>query len=212
MRDIILVGGGGHCKSVVDTIKCMNDYNIIGILDIKEKVGTKVNDVEIIGTDDDIEYYYKQGIKYSFITLGSIGNTNPRQNLYERLLKVGYNFPAIVDKTSLISSNAMIGDGAFIGKGTIINSDVIIGENCIINSGAIIEHDCCIGKFSHIAPGSTISGNVMIGDHTHIGANSTIIQNINIGKFCIIGAGSVVVSNINDNMKAYGNPCREVND
>lgn len=210
MKDIILLGGGGHCKSVIDTIKNINEFNIVGILDVKEKMGTKVSDVEIIGTDDDLDYFYKQGIIYSFITLGSIGNTNPRQNLYKRSMEIGYKFPAIVDNTSMVSAHAKIGDGTFIGKGAIINADVILDLNCIINTGAIIEHDCHIGRFCHIAPGSVISGGVIIGDNTHIGTNSTIIQNVNIGDNCIIGAGSVVVSNINNNAKAYGNPCREV--
>lgn len=210
MKDIVLIGGGGHCKSVIDTIKSSNEYNIIGILDIKEKVGTRISNIKIIGTDDDMEKIYKSGIKHAFITIGSIGNPNLRIKLYKEAKDIGYKIPCIIDKTSIISPNLTIKNGTFIGKGVIINSGVKIGENTILNTGSIIEHDCEIGSYVHIAPGTTLSGNVIIGNRSHIGTNSTIIQNINIGEDSIIGAGSVVIKDIENNKKAYGNPCQEV--
>lgn len=211
MKDIILIGGGGHCKSVIDTIRELHEYNMAGILDLKEKLGTSIDGVEIIGVDAELEYYNKQGIEYAFITLGSIGDTKLRYSIYQKALALGYKFPIIIDNTAIVSKNTRIGQGTFIGKGAIINTGTSIGMNCIINSGVIIDHDCNIGDFCHIAPGSTLSGGIIIGDSTHIGTNSTVIQNIRVGNNSIIGAGSVVVKDIGSCTKAYGNPCREVN-
>lgn len=210
MEGIILLGGGGHCKSVIDSINRLGKYNIIGILDIKEKVGTKIYDVEVIGTDDELVSYYNNGVKNVFITLGSIGDTIVRRKLNDIIKDMGMNLLNIIDPTAILAKNIKIGEGSFIGKGAILNSDVMIGSNCIINSGSIIEHDCQIGNYVHIAPGSTLSGGVIIGSDSHIGTNSTVIQDIIIGKNTIIGAGSVVVKNIGDNKRAYGNPCMEV--
>ena len=36
MKKIILVGGGGHCKSCIDVIENENKYKIIGIIDKKK--------------------------------------------------------------------------------------------------------------------------------------------------------------------------------
>lgn len=210
MKNIILIGGGGHCKSVVDTIKTTKMYNIIGILDLKDKIGQIINGVEIIDTDDSLEHHYNNGVKYAFITLGSVGNTKLRKKLYLKAHSIGYKFPNIIDKTSIISNAIKIGTGNFIGKGAIINSNVEIKNNCIINTGSIIEHDCKVASFCHISPGVTISGNVSVGENTHVGTGTTIIQNIKIGKNSMIGAGSVVIKDIKSNKKAYGNPCREV--
>lgn len=212
MKDILLIGGGGHCKSVIDTIKLMKIYNIVGILDLQEKVGKVIGNTEIINTDDSLEYYYNKGVEYAFISLGSIGDVSLRRKLYLKAHNIGYKFPNIVDNTSIVSERAKIGNGNFIGKGAIINSDVVIGSNCIINTGSIVEHDCIIENFCHIAPGVTMSGNVSVGENTHIGTGTTIIQNIKIGKNSIIGAGSVVIKDMQSNKKAYGNPCREVGD
>lgn len=210
MEDIILIGGGGHCKSVIDAIRKSKTFNIIGILDRPEKLQEEILGIKVIGADDDMAFYYKQGIKKAFLTIGSIGDTRLRRNLYQKGINIGYNFPNIIDSTAMISDTASLGTGNFVGKGVIINADTKIGNNCIINTGVIIDHDCTIGDFCHIAPGTVLSGNVRIAENTHIGTNSTLIQNVQIGENTIIGAGSVVIKNIGDNVKAYGNPCKEV--
>lgn len=210
MEDIILLGGGGHCKSVIDTINKLGKYNIVGILDIKDKIGTKIYNIEIIGTDDELINHYNNGVKNAFISLGSIGDTRVRRKLNDNIKDVGMTLPSIIDPTAIIAENIKIGEGSFVGKGVILNCDSDIGANCIINSGVIVEHDCIIDDYAHIAPGATLSGGVNIGSDSHIGTNSAIIQNIVIGKNTIIGAGSVVVQDISNNKKAYGNPCKEV--
>lgn len=209
MKDLILVGGGGHCKSVIDSIKSKNEFNIVGILDTKEKLGQALNDIKFIGTDEDYLKFFNKGIKYAFITIGSIGNTIVRENVYYNLKKIGFHIPIIIDDSSIVSKGCFIDEGSFIGKGVVINTDVNIGKNCIINTRSIIEHDSVIEDFVHIAPGSVLSGNVFIGEKTHIGTNSTVIQNIRVSNNCLIGAGSVVISDISCGKKAYGNPCKE---
>jgi len=210
VKDIILIGGGGHCQSVIDTIESSNMYNIIGILDLPTKVGLKISGVEIIGTDEMLETYFNQGIKCAAITLGSIGDATQRKRLYNYAANIGFEFPTITDKTAIIGKDVKIEDGVFIGKGCIINVGSNIEKQAIINTGAIIEHDCRIGAFCHIGPGATLSGNVWVSEDAHIGTNSTIIQNIKIGNNSLIGAGSVIVRDVGSNMKAYGNPCKEV--
>jgi len=208
MEKIILVGGGGHCKSIIDSINDLKKFEIVGIIDknYKKDIGL---DIDIIGSDQDLNSLYKSGIKNAFIAVGSIGDPSIRIKLYNLLKGIGYSFPIIIDKTAIVSSNSMIEEGVFIGKGAIINTNAVIKKQCIINSGAIIEHDCKINEFVHLAPGATLSGGVYIGKRTHIGTNSTIIQNINVGNDVIIGAGSVIVKNVKDGTKVYGNPGRE---
>lgn len=209
MESIILVGGGGHCKSIIDTIQSSNEFNIYGIVDLKENVGKKINNISIIDSDDNL-YKYKGSIKNAFVCIGSVGDVSIRKRIYYTLIELGYNLPKIIDKTAVLAENVRIGDGTFIGKRAIVNSDSVIGENCIINSGAIIEHDCIVEDFVHVAPGAVICGGVHIGENSHIGANSTILQYKKVGENTIIGAGSVVTKNIAREKKAYGNPCREV--
>ena len=210
MKDLILIGGGGHCKSIIDTIIGRKDFNIIGILDKPDKVGTSLYNVMVIGTDYLLKDLFEKGIQYAVVSLGSIGNPQNRIRLYNWAKEIGYNFPVIIDKTAIVSKSAYIGEGTFVSKGVIINAEAEIGKHCIINTGSIIEHDCKINDFVHIAPGSTLSGGVTVDNCSHVGTNTTVIQNIVIGSNTIVGAGSVVVKDIKSNSIAYGNPCREV--
>lgn len=208
-KKILLVGAGGHCKVVLDVLFSNNDYEVAGIVDIKDRVGSKVLGVSVVGIDSDLPRFFKAGIKNCFIAVGSIGNSRPRVNLYDIAKKIGFSFPNLISSSALVSLSAIIGVGNYIAPGAIINAGAKIGNNCIINTGAVIEHDCTIGDFVHLAPGSILSGNVTVGNYTHIGTGSVIIQSLKIGTKVIVGAGSVVTKNIGKSIIVYGNPCKE---
>ena len=210
LEDIILLGGGKHCASVIDSIRNQGLYHPVGILDIPEKVGTSIQGVSIINTDDQMATYFNKGIKHAFVSIGSVGNTVIREKLVKLATETGFSFPNIIDPSAIVSSQAQIDEGVFVGKGSIINVNTKIGAYSIINTGTIIEHDCEVGAYVHVAPGSTFSGSVKIGDYTHIGTNSTVIQEVSVGSRTLIGAGSVVIKDIGDHKKAYGNPCKEI--
>lgn len=209
-KKILLIGGGGHCKSVLDSLLELDGYIEIGIIDKKENIGSTVMGAPVLGCDDDLRALFNDGYKYAFVTVGSIGNASLRIKLYNILSEIGYEIPSIIDLSAKVSKYANIGQGVFIGKQSLINAGSLIEKGAIINSGTIIEHDCQIGAFAHIAPGAILGGGVTVGENSHIGSNAAIKQQVNIGSNSIIGMGSVLLQNIEDNIMAYGNPCREV--
>ncbi|WP_242834790.1 acetyltransferase [Acetobacterium malicum] len=207
-KKLLLIGGDGHCKSVIEAILLSGEYNEIGIIDQPQKVGSEVLGVKIIGNDSDLPDLKEKGFEYAFISLGSIGNPKRRVELFKILFQLSFRMPIIVHPSANISYYCEIEEGIFIGKNVTVNGDAKVLKNSILNTGCIIEHDCQIGSFAHIAPGVVLSGNVRIGNNTHIGAATVIRQDISIGDNAVIGIGSVVTKEIGDNCLAYGNPCR----
>ncbi|PKM75466.1 MAG: serine acetyltransferase [Firmicutes bacterium HGW-Firmicutes-17] len=207
-KKLLLIGGGGHCKSVVEAILLSGEYNEIGIIDKPQKSGSDVLGIKIIGSDSDLPWLKEKGFEYAFISLGSIGDVRRRIELFKILFKLSFKVPTIVHPSANVSSYCQIEEGVFIGKTVIINGDAKIFKNSILNTGCIIEHDCQIGSFAHIAPGVVLSGNVKIGNNTHVGAGTVVRQDISIGDNTVIGIGSVVTKKIGDHRLAYGNPCR----
>lgn len=203
MKRILLVGGGGHCRSVIDTIIKADVYEEIGIIDDNT---CDYNGVLTIGNDDDIGRLHDEGWTDAFVTVGSIGDTTIRRRLYDMLREEGFNIPVIIDPTAVIAEDVVIEDGVFVGKGAIINSACKIGKCAIINTRAVIEHDCLVGAFAHISTGSILCGQTRVGDNTHIGAGSVVRQSVNIGNDSLIGVGSVVVKDISDHVNGFGNP------
>jgi FlaA1/EpsC-like NDP-sugar epimerase len=90
--NIVLIGGGGHCHSVIDVIEQENKYEIIGIVDTKENIGKKVLDYEIIACDDDLEELFKT-CKKAVITIGHIKTNQLRKKLFEKAKNIGFDFP-----------------------------------------------------------------------------------------------------------------------
>lgn len=204
IRKIVLIGGGGHCLSVIDVLNQNLDYDDIVITDNRANYKFELDSYRVVGDDSMLPGLFEKGYKEAFLTVGSIKSTEIRHNIFERAEKIGYNFPVICDMTASVSPKAKIDRGVFIGKKAIVNTATKIGEHSIINTGAIVEHECSIGRFVHIAVGAVICGGCNIGDDVFVGANTTIINGVNIGKNSIVGAGSIVLSDVPENVTVCG--------
>lgn len=202
MEDIVLVGFGGHAKSVIDAIERGGQYRIAGFTEMK--VCGEYHGYFCLGTDERLGEIFRGGVKNAFVCIGYMGTGHIRDSLYSRLKNIGFSLPVISDPSAVISENATIGEGTFVGKNAVINADAHIGKMAIINTASVVEHEVSIGDFSHIAVGAVLCGQTQVGHHCLIGANATVIQEKKIGDGSVVGAGSVVLRNVEDNEKVYG--------
>lgn len=189
MEDIILVGGGGHCKSVIDVIEQEKKYNIAGIIDKKELIGQKVLGYEVIGNDDDLPKLFSK-YKNAVVTVGQIKSSSLRVKIYNLLKEIGYKLPTIISPYAYVSKHSFIDESTVIMHHVIINADVKIGKNCIINTKSLIEHDSVVKDNCHISTASVLNGGVVVEENTFFGSNSTTKEYISCEGF--IKAGRVV--------------------
>jgi len=201
---LVLIGGGGHCKSILDCVRRIDKKADVLIVDPAIPEGSVIMGAGAAGGDKMLGELYEKGYRNAFISTGSIKSTALRRKLYKKAADIGYDFPVIADPSAVVSEYAVIGQGAFIGKNAVINADSHIGSHAIINTGSIIEHECVIREFSHVAVGARLCGQVRIGSDSFIGAGTTVIQGIKIGDQAIIGAGSVVLRDVKDGEKVWG--------
>ncbi|MDE7018020.1 MAG: acetyltransferase [Lachnospiraceae bacterium] len=205
MERIIIIGKGGHACSLVDLLEREKKYEIAGYI-VNETLGTADGKYPVIGNDNDLERIFQSGIRYVAIGIGYLGEPNKsaiREKLWMDLKQIGFSFPVICDPSAVVSHDACIGEGTFIGKGAVVNTNASIGRMCILNTGAIIEHGCQVGDFSHVSVGSVLCGDVSVGRSSFIGANATVIQGKTIGSDCVVGAGTVIRKNIKDGYMAW---------
>ena len=202
-KNLILIGGGGHCKSVIDVAESAG-YNILGILDIPEEFGKSVLDYKVIGTDEDIPQYAD---KASFIiTVGFIKNPAIRVRIYNKVKEVGGKLATIVASTAHVSRYATLCEGTVVMHQAVVNAGTQVGVNCIINTFCNIEHDAVIGNHCHISTGSMVNGDCKVGERVFIGSQSVLANSITVGDDIIIGAGSVVRKSISEKGIYVGNP------
>ena len=192
MKNIILIGGGGHCKSVIDVIEQEGQFEIAGIVDKPEFLGSDILGYSVIGNDSDLGNLAKK-YQYALITVGQIKSPLLRIKLFELAEKSGFTLPSIISPRAYISKHAMVGKGVVIMHDVLINANAKIGDNCIINSKVLIEHDCSISKHCHISTNATINGGVTVKPGCFIGSGAITKESIIIAKNSFIKAGSLVV-------------------
>lgn len=190
-EQIILIGGGGHCKSCIDVVEMQGKFDIAGIIDISANLGKKVLGYTILGTDNDIPQLAKNYHNF-FITLGQIKDYSKRKIIYEQLLGLKVNIPSIISPLAYVSKHATIGGGTIVMHSAIVNAGASIGENCIINTRSLIEHDANIGKHCHISTGSIVNGGVKIGECSFYGSGAVSKEYIELPAGSFIKANSIV--------------------
>lgn len=203
MRPLILVGGGGHCKSVIEACES-SGFQIKGILDLPENIGRNILSYPIIGTDDDISNYMSE---CDFVvTVGFIKDPTLRLRIYDKIRLAGGCFATIIASTAYVSGYAKIGAGTVILHQAMVNAGATIGEGCIINTFANIEHDAIIEDYCHISTGVMVNGHCRVGREVFLGSQSVMVNGVSIVSGCIIAAGSTICKNILQRGIYSGNP------
>ncbi len=173
MREkIILLGGGGHCKSVIDVIEQEGRFEIAGIVEKFVGESSEVLGYPLIGSDTQLPELREQ-YEYAFVTVGHIKSNAIRVKLFERLESLSFNIPTIISPFSYVSKHAHIEKGTIIMHHALVNADAKIAQNSIINSKALIEHDAVIEANSHISTGAIINGGVRVKANSFVGSGAT---------------------------------------
>ena len=203
IKKLILVGGGGHCKSVIDVAESAG-FNIIGILDTSDNVGKKVLNYKIIGTDSDIKKYVDNAL--FLVTVGQIKNATLRVDLHNKIINAGGQFATIIANTAYVSKYSTISEGTVIMHKAFVNADARVGFGCIINTFANIEHDAIINDYCHISTGAMVNGNCEVGKNTFLGSQAVMVNGVKITDGCVVAAGSMIRKNILIKGVYSGNP------
>lgn len=208
-RPIIILGGGGHAKVLIEALRCSN-LEIIGLTDPNPDLhGKSIMGVPVLGDDSVLSGYSADRVAL-VNGLGSTRQPNARRQLYENISSRGFSFANVVHPSAIIAGDVTIGNGVQLMAGVILQPGVALGDNVIINTRVSVDHDCRIGCHSHLAPGVVLSGEVTVGEGVHIGTGASIVNHVRIGDDSLIGAGSLVLRSIPDNVVAYGVPAEVV--
>lgn len=203
MKPLVLIGGGGHCKSVIEAAESAG-FQILGVLDVPENVGKVVLSTSIIGTDDDIPIYVDEAA--FVITVGFVKDPSIRTKCYNTIKTLGGQLATVIASTAYVSKYARIDEGSVVLHQAFVNAGAVVGKNTIVNTAANIEHDVVIGDHCHISTGAMINGGCKIGERCFIGSQSVLANGITLNDDIIVGAGTFVRESISEKGIYYGNP------
>jgi sugar O-acyltransferase (sialic acid O-acetyltransferase NeuD family) len=208
MKNLVLIGGGNQAHYTIDIIEKEKKYNIVGIIDSVNEVGSEKFGYKIIGRQEKIEEIVE---KYNIeVGIISIGDNWSRYCVYNQIINKIPNFQFVnaIHPSVIIGKDVELGVGIVAMAGCIFNPKSIIGNFTFFATGAQVEHDCFIDEFASISAGSVTGGFFKLGKFSAITLGVTIMDRVEIGRNTVVGSGSLVVKSLPDNVLVYGNPCK----
>jgi sugar O-acyltransferase (sialic acid O-acetyltransferase NeuD family) len=196
---LLIFGGGGHAKSIMDMVKQLNKYVIAGILDDdKYLTGKEVLGIPVLGTRVLFPVLLKHGVRQAANGVGGILDINIRIKIFESLENAGFSFPTLVHPRANVETSALVDEGVQIFANAYVGSETHLQPRCMVNTNAVVSHDCVIGMYSHIAPGALLAGEVRVGARTLIGMGVTTAIGVRIGDNVRIGNGAIILADVPD--------------
>ena len=193
---IIIYGGGGHGKSLIDLIRSIGIYRIHGIVDDGLAKSKNVMGIPVLGGADALPNIYAQGVRLAVNAVGGIGNLNSRISVFQKLIEAGFACPILIHPSAVVEPSATLSPGVQIFSHAYVGSEAQIGFGAIVNTSAIVSHDCRLGDYANISPGALLAGEVQIGASVLVGMGVTINLGVKIGAGARLGNSATVKGDV----------------
>lgn len=200
---ILLYGGGGHGKTLIDLTRELDTFPIGGVVDENLPTGSFLMDLPVFGGGELLTDLYKAGFRQAANGVGGIGNVAARIQIFDRLIKAGFSFPTLVHPTAWVEPSAILASGVQILPLTYVGTESSIGFGSVLNAHVVVSHDCQIGECVNLSPGATLAGGVKIHDRAQIGMGVTINLNLTIGAEARIGNGATIKADVPPGGRVY---------
>lgn len=200
---VIIYGGGGLSKMIIEAVRVLGVYQIIGIIDDNMKKGQDVIGSPVLGGAEILKDLAKEGIRTAVNSVGGIGDYRVRLSVFETLAKAGFICPVIVHPTAHVDPSAKLEAGVLVLAQSYVSGNARVGMGTMINNSVVISHDCVLGVCTNFSPGAMIAGDATIGDFTQIGMNATVNIGVHVGSECLIGNGATIKKDVPDRTRIY---------
>ena len=169
MERILIVGAGGHGRSVAESIELRGNFQIAGFIDDSYPEKKQVWDYPVLGAVEDISVFSDRA--ESLVV--AIGNNRVRKALFGKAKASGFMLPSIIHPAAFVSSRAVIGEGCSIMAGAVVGTEAVLGSGCVVNVNASADHHCRLEDFAHLGVGVQLAGGVIVGDSAWLQAGSS---------------------------------------
>jgi sugar O-acyltransferase (sialic acid O-acetyltransferase NeuD family) len=192
MKPLLLLGCGGHARSLIDVVETGCQWRVHGLVGLPEQVGGSVLGYPVIGTDADLPDL-RSACPAALLAIGQVPDPAHRQRLAAHLQSLGFHCPVVISPHAHVSRHACLGPGTVVGHGAIVHAGAVVGAHCILNSFALIEHDVQLGDHCHVSTGALVNGGVQLGSGSFIGSGAMLREGLQLPVGTVISAGKRVM-------------------
>lgn len=187
MKRLLIIGAGGHGRSVAEAVLASGELIVAGFLDDLFPELKSVWDIPVLGRVADFAKW-REAADFTFV---AIGNNALRRRVTCGLQAAGFALVTVVHPRAIISPTAVIGAGTAIMAGAIIGTEACLGDGVIVNCAAVVDHHCRVGDFGHLGVNASMAGGAVLGEAAWMQAGSALGYGVEIeaGRYLAPGEG-----------------------
>jgi len=193
---VLLYGGGGHAKALIELFRQLEGYTVLGVIDDGLAPQTRILDVPVLGPGEMLAELRQSGVKLAVNAVGGIGDIMSRVRVFGRLIEAGFDFPTLVHPTAFVEESAVLQAGVQVFPHAYIGSEARVGFGAIVNTSAVVSHDCMIERYVNLAPAAVLAGGVQLGRAALVGMSVTINLAVVVGEAARIGNSAVIKADV----------------
>jgi acetyltransferase EpsM len=200
---LVIFGGGGQGKCVIDMVRATGVYRAAGIIDDGISPGTEILGVPVLGGVNILPELHQRAAPGGECHWWDRERCAAGRDL-SHPGRCRFHLPVasfILPPGS--SPQPQSPDGVQVLAKSYVGSAARVGYGTLINAGVIVSHDCDVGQCVNLSPGAALAGGVRVEDFAQIGMNATVNVNVTIGAGARVGNGATVKADVPPGGRVY---------
>lgn len=183
---LVIVGAGGHGRSVLELARSSGAYDVTAFLDDEQPPGTDILGVPVWGPTSLLDTLTSRRVQTVHI---AIGRNVTRQALCERARSARLVLATLIHPRALVSPSAVLGAGSAVMALAAVGTEATLGEGVIVNAGAVVDHHAQVGAFGHLGASATMAGGTAIGARAWLQAGAALGYGVRLPDDSVVSAG-----------------------
>lgn len=186
---LLVVGAGGHGRSVAEAVQLSGDFEMVGFLDDGAFArGDDVWGLPVLGPASEFASY----AALASHAVVAIGNNALRQKLCAQLQAAGFALACVVHPRAIVSPRAQLGEGVAVMAGAIVGTEAVLGQGVIVNCGAVVDHHAQVHEFGHLGVNACMAGGSVLGALAWMQAGSAIGYGVQLAAGTVLKPGEAL--------------------
>ena len=188
----MIVGAGGHGRSVAEAVLASGTFEVAGFVDDAAPASALVSGYPVLGTTNDMSAYRT----HADAVIVAIGNNALREALCYRLVAAGFELATVAHPRAIVSPSAVVGPGSVIMAGAIVGTGARLGCGVVVNCGAVVDHDAQVHDYGHLGVNACMSGGAVLGRSAWMQAGAALGYGVRVADGVVLPPGSALTSDI----------------
>jgi sugar O-acyltransferase (sialic acid O-acetyltransferase NeuD family) len=190
---LLVVGAGGHGRSVAEAAELSGQFELVGFLDDALPVGEIVLGIPVLGPVASMAIQRAAADQ----AIVAVGNNTVRERLMQQLTAVGFEWATVVHPRAIMSPRAVLGAGSAVMAGAIVGTEARLGVGIIVNCGAVVDHHATVEDYGHLGVNASMAGGTVLGRGAWMQAGAALGYGVTVPSGVTLAPGEAVDSKTN---------------